>query len=194
MQVASVEPSRVAKDVRASTDGRRLLEGFMFHPGFVARLAEQLVSVNARMSEEGRGPVDVASCLAIARSLRQTLACIVQRRNPHDVGAQGFLLLTDGEGNPTVRFRSQVLPVSAGFIRQLWRAAGTELVPGQAILLDPVIAREIAEEALAQNSVEDLRLKDEKLKLVAACLQADPSGQGSSRSPVKPGCCRSGAA
>lgn len=162
----------------------------MFHPGVVSRLAEQLVSVNAHLSELGLGVDDAATCAAVARSIRQTLACIVQRRNPHDVGSRGFLLLTDRDGNPTVRFRSEFLPATAGFIRQLWRAAGTELVPGQAILLDPALGREIAEEALAQNSAEDLRLKDEKLKLVAACLQGGPEDQESSKCPVKSRCCR----
>jgi hypothetical protein len=88
-----------------------------------------------------------------------------------------------------VRFRSQPLPVSPGFIVQLWTDAGTELAPGQAILLDPVLAREIAEEALAQNSALDLRLKDEKLRLVAACLEADAHGQELSPSPAKTAPC-----
>jgi hypothetical protein len=159
----------------------------MFCPGVVSRLALELVSVNARTREQGLKSDDVATCAAIARSLRQTLACILQRRNPHDVGARGFLLLTDEEGNPSVRYRSQVLPVSPGFVSQLWKEAGTELVPGQAILLDAALARVIAEEALAQNSAEDLRLKDEKLRLVAACLEAGPSGQGLSGSPLQNG-------
>jgi len=102
----------------------------MVHPGIVSALAGQLASVNARLSGLGLGPDSAAISAAVARSLRRTLACLLQRRSPREVGSAGFLLVLDGDGNPRVHFRSQLLPSSAGFVLGAFRAAGAELAPG----------------------------------------------------------------
>jgi hypothetical protein len=149
------------------------VEGPMRHPKLVAVLARQVNSVNGRRIGPDAPDWDVRRSSAVLRSLRRTLACLLQRRDPRELGAGGFLLVTDEAGNPAVRFRSQILPASPAFIVQIWKDAGADLGPGQVLLLDPALGREIAEEALARNSAEEYRLKDEKLKLVSACVDPE---------------------
>jgi hypothetical protein len=166
----------------------------MAYPDPVSPLVEQLVSLREASAAFDLAPEEAATSAAVARSLRRTLAVVLQYESPRDVGSAGFLLVTDREGNPTLRFRSDVLPSSPGFIEELWKVAGAALAPDQAILLDPALGRAIAEEALARNGAEERRLRDEKRRLLAACLLGDPEAQWPRGCPHPLGCCRSGSA
>ena len=155
----------------------------MTSQGIVSRLAEQLVEATRRSTwttAEGRASRTME---AVVQSLRQTLACFVQLRSLRDVGPGAFVLLVDAEGSSQIRHAGQALPVGDAHVRQLFREAGVELLPGQAIVLVPRIVRLVAEDALAETGVEEARVRDQKRKLVEVFLTAEALENGHSPGP-----------
>lgn len=146
--------------------------------GIVSKLAEQLLEVSSRTIHARARPADAPVTHAVARSLRTTLAAIVQRRNPRDLGAKSFLCVVDPEGRPAVTHGGRVLPISGSYLRHLFEALGVGLAAGQAILLDAVLVRHLVEDALARLGREEAEARERKSRLVAAHLAADALEQG----------------
>lgn len=141
--------------------------------GIVSRLAHQVACATRRMGEERAKGLEVQMTPSIIRSLRMTLASIVQLGDPREVGAQGFVCLVDQAAEPSVRHLGRTLPVSGPYLRHLFGGAGVELAPGQVILLDAGIVRNVVEEALVAIGREEAEIRDQKMKLVAAHLASD---------------------
>jgi len=148
--------------------------------GVVSKLAEQMVHATGRASEERAKGREAQVILSIVRSLRMTLASIVQLRDPRDAGAKGFVCLTDQAADPVVKHIGRILPVAPPYLKHLFGDAGVALAPGQAILLDAALARHVVEEALAAIGREEAEIRDQKSKLVAAYLAADALDHGRS--------------
>jgi hypothetical protein len=153
----------------------------MASEGIVSRLAEGLIGAQERASLERAKGREPRMALAVIRSLRRTLASIVQLRDPRVVGATGFLLTVSSEGEPVVRHVGRTLLIPGSLVRELFKEAGAELGAGQVILLDPEVAKSMIEDALAALSREEAGLREEKSKLLQAYLAADTS-DGASRS------------
>ncbi|HLY10439.1 MAG TPA: hypothetical protein VKW04_14145 [Planctomycetota bacterium] len=118
--------------------------------GIVSALAGQVLGARARAIEaraEGKDPRSIES---IDRSLRQTLGCLLQRRDLREVALQGFSLLVRASGEVRVRHQNRDLPVSSRSVRSLLRKAGVELAPRQILLLDAVVVERLTEEALRE--------------------------------------------
>jgi len=139
----------------------------------VSRLTDQVVSATGQASRakaEGRSSEVIDS---IRRSLRLTLACVLQSQDPREVGAEGFVCVKGHMSDPLVWYAGRSLPVSGSYFESLLTEAGVELAPGQVILLDAALARNLCEEALSRNGFQEAILRQEKRVLTAACMAAD---------------------
>jgi hypothetical protein len=145
----------------------------MHSAGIVSTLAEQLLQARARATEARAKGMDARSIEAIGRSIRQTLCCIVQIRDPREVAMKGFSLVVNPTGETVVRHGERTLPASDPYLMSLLGEAGVELVPGQIILLDAGVAKLLVEEALGAMSLEEAQLRDAKSRLLAAFIEAD---------------------
>jgi hypothetical protein len=145
----------------------------MYSVGIVSTLAEQMLEAKARAEQARASGKDARAIESINRSLRQTLACIVQLRDPREVAIKGFNLLVKVTGEILVRHHEWVLPVSSGYLMSLLAEAGVKPAPGQIILLDAVVVKMLVEEALGALSIDQAEIRDWKSRLIKASLDAD---------------------
>jgi hypothetical protein len=141
--------------------------------GIVSVLAEQMLEAKARAMEARAKGKDARLIEAIDRSVRRTLGCIVQIRDPREVALRGFSLVVDSTGEIQVRHREQSLPISSSYLRSLLAEAGVEPRPGQVILLDEVLVGALVEEALGAVSREQAEIQSAKSRLIQASLEVD---------------------
>ena len=151
--------------------------------GMVSTLAEQMVQAKARADRARADGKDARLIDAIDRSIRRTLASIVQIRDPREVAILGgFSLVVKPTGEILVRHRERGLPISSSYLKGLLAEAGVEPKPGQVILLDDVLVSALVEEALGAVSRKEAEIKGAKALLVRASLEADPPGESDSAS------------
>ena len=141
--------------------------------GIVSALAEQMLEAKARALEARAKGKDARLIEAIDRSVRRTLGCIVQIRDPRVVAIRGFSLAVDSAGEIQVRHRERGLPISSSYLRSLLTEAGVEPRPGQVILLDEVLVAALVEEALGAVSREQAEIQSAKSRLIQASLEVD---------------------
>jgi len=145
--------------------------------GMVSTLAEQMLAAKARALEARASGKDARLIEAIDRSIRRTLGCIVQIRDPRIVAAVGFSLVVNHAGEILVRHRERGLPISSSYLKSLLAEAGVEPRPGQVILLDDVLVSALVEEALGTVSREQAEIQGVKSRLIQASLEVDPPGK-----------------
>jgi hypothetical protein len=133
-------------------------------------LAEQILLAKARAWEARAQGKEVRGIEAILRSLRRTLGCLVQFRDPREVVRQGVSLVVPSPGEVQVQHRERVLPISGSWLQSLLGEAGVELDRGQVLLLDEALAVGLVEEALGALSREEAGIRDAKSQLIAASL------------------------
>jgi hypothetical protein len=159
----------------------------MVSAGIVSTLAEQVVRAKSRAAEARERGRDARSIDAIGRSLRRTLGCIVQIRDPREVAAEGFSLGVEPTGEAVLRHRGRTLPVSERYLLFLLGEAGVKLVPGQLLLPDALIVTMLVEEALGAVCQEEAVIFDSKSRLLAASREAESLEKGRpSRTPGLP--------
>jgi hypothetical protein len=141
--------------------------------GIVSVLAEQTIEAKARALEARAKGKDARLIEAIDRSVRRTLGCIVQIRDPREVAMRGFSLVVDSTGEILVRHQERSLPISSSYLRSLLAEAGVEPRPGQVILLDEVLVGALVEEALGAVSREQAEIQSAKSRLIQASLEVD---------------------
>ena len=142
--------------------------------GIVSVLAGQMLEAKARALEARAKGKDARLIEAIDRSVRRTLGCIVQIRDPREVARSGFSLVGDSTGEIQVRHRERSLPIRGSYLRSLLAEAGVEPRPGQVILLDEVLVGALVEEALGAVSREQAEIQSAKSRLIQASLEVDP--------------------
>lgn len=145
----------------------------MYPEGIVSKLAEQMLEAKARAYDARAKGKDARSIESIDRSLRQTLGCIVQRRDPREVAIKGFSLMVKASGEILVKHHEWALPVSSGYLASLLEEAGVKPAPGQIILLDAVVVKALVEEALGALSQGQAEIRDAKSRLIKASLDAE---------------------
>ncbi len=138
--------------------------------GLVSMLAGQELSAKARISRTPPGATETHLSLAVDRSVRRTLACLVQIQDPRVVAALGYALFVGLAGELLVRHPDGVLPVSPAYTRHLFEAAGVELEAGQVLLLDEALVHALVEEALGALHQEEALIRDHKARLRQALL------------------------
>lgn len=146
--------------------------------GMQSGLVDRLVRATGRATEAKAEGRVAASIDAIVRSLRLTLACVLAARDPREVGRDAFAASATAGGELVVRHRGRVLPVSGSYLAFLFEEAGMELAPGETILLDAALSKDLAEEALARIGLAEAQVGQEKALLRAAYLCADALEQG----------------
>ena len=144
----------------------------------ISTLVGQVVRATAGLNEQRAEGQDLRVIQSIARGLRCTLACTLQGLDLRDVGREGFTAAAGAQGWPLVRHGSRVVGGLGSYLQHLLREAGVELAPRQAILLDPVLVREIVEEALSRNALYEAILRQEKAMLRAAHQAAASMEEG----------------
>ena len=144
--------------------------------GIVSVLAGQMLEAKARAAQARAQGKDARLIEAIDRSVRRTLGCIVQIRDPREVAMRGFSLVVDSTGEIQVHHRERSLPISSSYLRSLLAEAGVEPRPGQVILLDDVLVGELVEEALGAVSREQAEIQSAKSRLIQASLEVDLKG------------------
>jgi len=144
----------------------------------VSTLVGQVVLSTARLNEQRAEGRDLQVIQGIARSLRRTLACAVQSLDLRDVDREGFTAVAGAQGWPLVRHGSRVVGGLGSYLQHLLKEAGVELAPRQVILLEPVLVREIVEEALSRNALYEAVLRQEKAMLRAASVAATSIEEG----------------
>jgi hypothetical protein len=142
----------------------------------VSVLAEQMLEAKARALEARAKGKDARLIEAIDRSVRRTLGCIVQIRDPRLVAIGGFSLAVDSAGETQVRHRESTLPISSSYLKSLLAEAGVEPRPGQVLLLDDVLVGALVEEALGAVSREQAEIHSAKARLIQASLEVDSKG------------------
>src|SRR4051812_38297181 len=145
--------------------------------GIVSVLAGQLLEAKARAMDARVHGKDARLIEAIDRSLRRTLGCIVQTRDPRGVAIRGFCLVVNSSGEIRVRHREWDLPISSSYLECLFAEAGVEPRPGQVIVLDEVLVGALVEEALGAVSREEALIRDAKSRLIRASLEVDSEGK-----------------
>jgi len=145
----------------------------MSSDGIVSVLAEQMLEAKARAMDARAKGKDARLIEAIDRSVRRTLGCIVQIRDPREVAIRGFSLAVLSSGEIQVRHRETRLPISSSYLRSLLAEAGVEPRPGQVILLDEVLVGALVEEALGAVSREQAEIQSAKSRLIQASLEVD---------------------
>jgi hypothetical protein len=145
----------------------------MVSDGIVSVLAGQMLEAKARAAEARAQGKDARLIDAIDRSVRRTLGCIVQIRDPRLVAIRGFSLVVNAAGEIQVRHRERDLPISSSYLWCLLAEAGVEPRPGQVILLDDVLVAALVEEALGSVSREQAEIQSVKSRLVQASLEVD---------------------
>jgi hypothetical protein len=86
----------------------------------------------------------------IVGSLRLTYAALAQGFLPDKVDPQAYVLRINRTGEHEVKLGDRPVPVSGPYVRVLFKEAGLALRPGQVILLEAGLVRDLLEEALAR--------------------------------------------
>lgn len=149
----------------------------MSSDGIVSALAGQMLEAKARAMDARAKGKDARLIEAIDRSVRRTLGCIVQIRDPRLVAIRGFSLVVLSSGEIQVRHRERGLPIRGSYLMSLLAEAGVEPRPGQVILLDDVLVSALVEEALGAVSREQAQIQSAKSRLIQASLEVDSGGK-----------------
>lgn len=118
-------------------------------------LAEQIGRARAVALKKGPKGPEERHIEAVIESLRKTFACVAEGYDPRELGARaGFVCDADDRLQHFLRLHGRPVPVDGVWVEHLLSLAGVELVPGQAILVEPALAREMVETALGPSRME----------------------------------------
>lgn len=118
----------------------------------------------ARVREVGK---DATAIERIAGCLRLTYAALVQGLRPEKAGPEAFVLRIGRTGEHEVNLGDRPVPVSGPYVRALFKEAGLALRPGQVILLEAALVRDLLEEALARVAHDQAMAERERSALEA---------------------------
>jgi hypothetical protein len=156
-------------------------QGWTADPGHApqveALLVEQLAQATRqlRIQESERRRTDVVR--AVVLSLRKTLSWMAEHGSTLDSTGSEFLIKAPYRNGIELWHRGAMLPIETQPLRHALKTAGVELEPGQALLADLELAREVIEESLVTCSLEEFRLRERKSALLRTLvdLPAQPT-------------------
>ena len=117
-----------------------------------------------RMRESG---MDATAIDRIVGSLRLTLAATLSGLDPRRVVPPGFILEAGRDREHEMKLGVRSMPVSGAYAMALLREAGLELAPGQVILLEDELVRDLVEEALGRLAHDQAMAEKERSELEA---------------------------
>ena len=134
----------------------------------------QIVTANhvaALRRKEGKAPLEMMR--PIIRSLRQTLAVMLSGEVSREVGKDAFRLEVYKNCSVELQFAGREIPTLERDTWVLMKQAGVTLEPGQVILPDQVLVRELVNSALSDNGRTVAKLHQEKQNLLLASVALD---------------------
>lgn len=129
-------------------------------------LLEQLARATTELrtrEAEGQGTEAVR---AVIRSLRRTLARQAELKKDPDPRSADLVMRVLAEGEAELWHRGIRIPVDSRPLRDAFLEAGVAPASGQALLVDPELARHAIEESLVEWSLQELRLRRTKSLLL----------------------------
>jgi len=135
----------------------------------LAAQAECAKSRAERAREVGEDPSAIEK---IVGSLRLTLAALAAGLDPGEARPQAFLLAAGRVREHSVILGDRPVPVSRPYLESLLREAGVELAPGQLILLEAELVRDLVEEALGRVAHEQAMAEKAKAELEAVLARS----------------------
>lgn len=122
-----------------------------------------------RARESGR---NASAIERIVGSLRLTLAALLLGLDPLRAVPSGFILEAGRGREHLMKLGDQSVPVGSAYIGALLREAGVDLAPGQVILLEAELVRDLVEEALGRIAFDQAMAEKERAELQAALTRA----------------------
>lgn len=115
------------------------------------------------LEAEGRCTEEVR---AVVRSLRRTLARMAEHGSWLDSAGSEFLIKAPRRNEIELWHGDTMLPIETQPLRHALESGGVVLEPGQALLADPELARQVIEESLVTCSLKEFRLRQTKSALL----------------------------
>lgn len=145
-------------------------QGWSADPGHAPQVEALLVDQLARatrqlrIQESERRRTDVVR--AVVLSLRKTLSWMAEHGSVLNPAGPEFLIKAPYRNEIELWHRDTMLPIETQPLRHALEAAGVALEPGQALLADPELARQVIEESLVTCSLKEFRLRETKSALL----------------------------
>jgi hypothetical protein len=134
------------------------------HPE-LSMLAAQIECARSRADQKRETREDVSVIESIIDTLRLNYASRSAGLDPRVYGPWTFVLEVNGHREPLVRHGERHVPVNDVYVKHLFTEAGLELVPGQVLLLDLALVRDLVEEALGDIGHEEAQIAKTKAEL-----------------------------
>jgi hypothetical protein len=135
-------------------------------------LAAQISCATSKAMKAREVGRDASAIEKIAGSLRLTLAASLAGLPPDEAGPQAFQLAAGRIREHSVVLGDRPVPLSGPYLESLLHEAGLELAPGQVILLEAELVRDLVEEALGRVAHEQARVEKERAELEAVLARS----------------------
>jgi hypothetical protein len=140
----------------------------MERESLLSLLAAQIECAKSQVRRARESGRDASAIERIVGSLRLTLAAVLSGLDPLRTVPSGFILEAGRGREPLMKLGDQSVPVGSAYIGALLGEAGVELAPGQVILLDAELVRDLVEEALGRIAFDQAMAEKERAELQAA--------------------------
>lgn len=141
-------------------------------PSQLTWLADQIECAKSQARRARESGKDATAIERIVGSLRLTLAAMLAGLDPRQVDLPRFSLEVGLGREHEMKLGVQSVPVSAAYAKALLEEAGVELSPGQVILLEDGLVRDLVEEALGRIAYDQALAERERAALQAALTRA----------------------
>lgn len=138
----------------------------------LSQLAAQIECAKSHAACARESGKDATAIERIVGSLRLTLAATLAGMDPCRVVPPGFVLEAGRSREHEMKLGVQSVPVSGSYAGTLLEEAGVKLEPGQVILLEDELVRDLVEEALGRIAHDQALAEKERAELQAVLTRA----------------------
>jgi len=138
----------------------------------LSQLAAQIECAKSHARSARESGKDASAIERIVGSLRLTLAATLAGLDPRRVVPSGFVLEAGRGREHEMKLGDQSVPVSSAYAAALLQEAGLELAPGQVILLEDGLVRDLVEEALGRIAHDQAMAERERSELQAVLTRS----------------------
>jgi hypothetical protein len=135
-------------------------------------IAAQIECAKSKAERARQVGEDPSAIEKIVGSLRLTYAALAAGLGPELARPQAFLLAAGRVREHSVILGDRPVPVSRPYLESLLSEAGVELAPGQVILLEAELVRDLVEEALGRVAHEQAVAEKAKAELEAVLARS----------------------
>jgi hypothetical protein len=141
-------------------------------PSQLSLLAAQIECAKSHVRSARESGKDASAIERIVGSLRLTLAATLAGLEPCRVVPSGFTLEAGRGREHEMKLGDQSVPISSAYAVALLHEAGLELAPGQVILLEAELVRDLVEEALGRIAFDQATAERERSELQAVLTRS----------------------